>query len=103
MVLRRSRIRIGPEKYHYEYTQMSPFLWECSRGSDWAADGDALCLALNENGQWTAFDALGGWPVFQTDEDWTQPGWHAWRVNWDAGKDVAPRWRDGGRFLTTIL
>ena len=104
-----ARCRIGPEKYHYEYTQIEPRLWQCSRGSDWAANGHKLFLVFDDNEQWTAYDAPAagvasqGRPIFRTGEDWTQPGWHAWVANLNAGSDAAPSWRDGGQFLTTIL
>ena len=51
------RIRIGKQKFHYNYTYVGNMTYKCGRGSDWAGWGEVLWLMKEENNNWYAFDA----------------------------------------------
>ena len=89
-------LRIGQPKYNYYYSRRDdgPGLhYECERGSDHAVrDGNGKRLHLViQNGRLTAVDAPMGctrncavtsaFPIFDTDRDGLDAGWHTWRVN----------------------
>ena len=73
------------------------------------ADAEVLVLAMAANGRWAAFDTNdpatpeNGIPVFDTDENPIEAGWHTWRSNYSRDRS-APDWQSTGlRCETTHL
>ena len=102
--------RIGPVRHAYNYNKVAEGVWRCERGSDEARDTHRLVLCRSPTGQWTAYDVclskldqLDGtrdWmdsaiPVFDTEENPMEAGWHTWRTNWNRHRSE-PDWRATG-------
>ena len=102
LVVFRKRIRIGKEKFNYEYTDMArpgeSSNWICCRGSDWCRPGERLALMLKDeyivacDVQYDA-DAekiLGirqqVFRILAADAP-DEEGWHTWEANVNAAKD----------------
>jgi hypothetical protein len=108
-------LRIGPARHNYKYHLVCQGIYWCCRGSDAAralGHDDKLVLLQTENGRWTAFDLPNGRapyeaeafgiPVFDTDEDAVEEGWHTWRSNYNRSQS-SPDWRSTGLLCETTL
>ena len=68
-------------------------MYICEKGSEWSRNGEFLVLRF-DSGTWTAADSVieGNTLrcrqlVFQCEGDITEPGWHCWKMNFNASKD----------------
>ena len=106
------RIRIGPEKNEYIYTQHGN-IWICQKGSKNADKGQVLVLAVSTRTlKWTAYDVAhpdawdtAGIPVFEYvgEGNPTTAGEHKWLMSWNRSRE-SPDWREmRGAFWTTAL
>ena len=85
--------------FPYEKRQIAgETIYVCNKGSDWSRRNEVLLLRCEE-GTWIAYDGaisadlkkkLCRQPVFRClATDITQPGWHEWQMNYNAGPDDA--------------
>ena len=108
-MLLNTEVRIGPKKYGYIYKLVGPdrSTLVCTRASVYAEKKDMRLYLTIEDGLWVAKDALNeddksAIPVFRTDSDALEEGWHWWEGNMSRDKDK-PVWEDVGWFQTTYL
>ena len=94
MVFSPPMLRIGPARLRYNYTRLSKDHYQCERGSDWAPNGWTLHLLL-AFGSWVALDVppdastaadvmLVGVPIFRSNSNVLEEGWHEWETNYGA-------------------
>ena len=90
-----SRIRIGPEKHRYVYTNTEG-VWTCSRGSDWSVPGEVLVLVAIDDyvvACDATIDPVNGAPLTRQqifripiDDLPLNEGWHSWESNYAASR-----------------
>jgi hypothetical protein len=108
-------LRIGPKRHNYKYSLWCEGVYFCCRGSDEAVNlgtNERLVLLQTANARWTAFDVAMdktpleaetvGIPVFDTDENAVEAGWHTWRSNYNRSQS-SPDWRSTGLLCETTL
>jgi hypothetical protein len=106
MALAPRKLRIGPERHGFIYTQLSSSLWKCCRASEAGVSGQKLFL-YQAFGYWFAVDAAeafstqaevaaGGRPAFRTSENAIEAGWHTWETNYADTGVSATEWRATG-------
>ena len=109
------RLRIGPARHGYVHALLHPGvclgIWKCDRGSDWARPSEVLFL-FQTGGFWVAADAeewetsleaiaATGQPIFRTEENALEPGWHTWQTN-PAGRG-STEWRSTNLSCATTM